>query len=103
KLGDYLPDDSTEEVDILVRNPEEKRDIGRFEQLRVKTPAGMIPMTNFASITPEEKQDTIRRVDGHRVISVYADIKEGFNLALELPKVDEELRQLPLPASAEFK
>lgn len=103
KLGDYLPDDSTEEVDILVRYPEEKRDIGRFEQLRVKTPAGMIPMTNFASITPEEKQDTIRRVDGHRVISVYADIKEGFNLALELPKVDEELRQLPLPASAEFK
>ncbi len=103
KLGDYLPDDSTEEVDILVRYPEEKRDIGRFEQLRVKTPAGMIPMTNFASITPEEKQDTIRRVDGHRVISVYADIKEGFNLALELPKVDEELRQLPLPTSAEFK
>lgn len=103
KLGDYLPDDSTEEVDILVRYPEEKRDIGRFEQLRVKTPAGMIPMTNFASITPEEKQDTIRRVDGHRVISVYADIKEGFNLALELPKVDEELRQLPLPASAEFQ
>ncbi len=103
KLGDYLPDDATEEVDILVRYPEEKRDIGRFEQLKVKTPAGMIPMTNFSSIEPEPKQDTIRRIDGHRVVSVYADIKDGYNLALELPKIDEALRKLPLPASADFK
>ncbi|UUM30164.1 efflux RND transporter permease subunit [Vibrio japonicus] len=103
KLGDYLPDDATEEVDILVRYPEEKRDIGRFEQLKVKTPAGMIPVTNFSSIEPEPKQDTIRRIDGHRIVSVYADIKDGYNLALELPKIDEELRELPLPVSAEFK
>ena len=38
KIGDYLPDDSSEEVDILVRYPNDKRDIGRFDQLRVKTP-----------------------------------------------------------------
>ncbi|MGO2319882.1 MAG: efflux RND transporter permease subunit, partial [Vibrio toranzoniae] len=41
KIGDYLPDDSSEEVDILVRYPNDKRDIGRFDQLRVKTPAGL--------------------------------------------------------------
>ncbi len=29
KIGDYLPDDSSEEVDILVRYPNDKRDIGR--------------------------------------------------------------------------
>lgn len=103
KLGDYLPDDSTEEVDILVRYPEEKRDIGRFDQLKVKTAAGMVPITNFASIVPEQKQDTIRRIDGHRVLNIYADIKEGYNLALELPKVEQELAKLALPAGVEFK
>jgi multidrug efflux pump len=103
KLGDYLPDDSTEEVDILVRYPEDKRDIGRFDQLRVKTAAGLVPITNFASIVPEHKQDTIRRVDGHRVISVFADIREGYNLALELPKVAEALNELALPEGVEFK
>ncbi|WP_440878200.1 efflux RND transporter permease subunit [Vibrio natriegens] len=103
KLGDYLPDDSSEEVDILVRYPEDKRDIGRFDQLRVKTAAGLVPITNFASIIPEHKQDTIRRVDGHRVISVFADIREGYNLALELPKVEEALKELTLPEGVEFK
>ncbi|MDW2052045.1 efflux RND transporter permease subunit, partial [Vibrio sp. 977] len=50
KIGDYLPDDADEEVDILVRYPQEKRDIGRFDQLRVKTAAGLVPITNFAQI-----------------------------------------------------
>ncbi|MEZ8099762.1 efflux RND transporter permease subunit [Vibrio bivalvicida] len=103
KIGDYLPDDATEEVDILVRYPEEKRDIGRFDQLRVKTPAGLVPITNFANIIPEHKQDTIRRIDGHRVINIMADIKEGYNLALELPKINEAVSGLDLPASVVFR
>ena len=76
-MGDYLPDDANEEVDIIVRYPTEKRDIGKFDQLRVKTNVGMVPITNFASIVPAHKQKTIHRVDGHRVISIKADIKEG--------------------------
>ncbi|MEH0675531.1 efflux RND transporter permease subunit [Vibrio scophthalmi] len=103
KLGDYLPDDANEEVDILVRYPAEKRDIGRFDQLKVKTAAGMVPITNFASIIPNHKQDTIRRIDGHRVINIFADIREGYNLALELPKVNQALASLDLPSGVEFK
>ncbi|MGF1696717.1 efflux RND transporter permease subunit [Vibrio lamellibrachiae] len=103
KIGDYLPDDANEEVDILVRYPEEKRDIGRFDQLRVKTAAGLVPITNFAQIVPDHKQDTIRRIDGNRVINIMADIGEGYNLALELPKIQQAINELGLPSGVEFK
>ncbi|MGR5193739.1 efflux RND transporter permease subunit [Vibrio rotiferianus] len=103
KIGDYLPDDADEEVDILVRYPQDKRDIGRFDQLRVKTAAGLVPITNFAQIKPDHKQDTIRRVDGRRVVNIKADMAEGYNLALELPKITAEVQQLGLPAGIEFK
>ncbi|MGP8307514.1 efflux RND transporter permease subunit [Vibrio sp. YIC-376] len=103
KIGDYLPDDVDEEVDILVRYPQDKRDIGRFDQLRVKTAAGMIPITNFAQIKPDHKQGTIRRVDGHRVINIQADIAEGYNLALALPKIATAIDKLGLPQSVEYK
>ncbi|CAH0527094.1 efflux RND transporter permease subunit [Vibrio hippocampi] len=103
KIGDYLPDDSTEEVDILVRYPKEKRDIGRFDELRVKTPAGLVPITNFAEIIPKPKQDTINRMDGVRVISVKADMAEGYNLTLELPGFEQGLSELALPDGIEFK
>ncbi|MEZ9882977.1 efflux RND transporter permease subunit [Vibrio splendidus] len=103
KIGDYLPDDSSEEVDILVRYPSDKRDIGRFDQLRVKTPAGLVPITNFAQIVPDHKQDTIKRLDGKRVVNIMADMKEGYNLALELPKIERALSELGLPSSVEFR
>jgi len=103
KIGDYLPDDSAEEVDILVRYPEDKRDIGRFDQLRVKTSAGLIPITNFAQIVPDHKQDTIKRIDGERVINIVADMADGYNLALELPKIEQALAALGLPSSVDFK
>ncbi|MFA0193953.1 efflux RND transporter permease subunit [Vibrio artabrorum] len=103
KIGDYLPDDSSEEVDILVRYPNDKRDIGRFDQLRVKTPAGLVPITNFAQIVPDHKQDTIKRLDGQRVVNIMADMKEGYNLALELPKIEQALNELGLPSSVEFR
>ncbi|MDV7105235.1 efflux RND transporter permease subunit [Vibrio sp. TH_r3] len=96
KIGDYLPDDASEEVDILVRFPQDKRDIGKFDQLRVKTPNGLIPLTNFAQIKPQPKQDTIQRIDGQRVLEIKADIKQGYNLALELPKIESQLKQLGL-------
>ncbi|WP_439148105.1 efflux RND transporter permease subunit [Vibrio sp.] len=103
KIGDYLPDDSSEEVDILVRYPNDKRDIGRFDQLRVKTPAGLVPITNFAQIVPDHKQDTIKRLDGKRVVNIMADMEEGYNLALELPKIEQSLSELGLPRSVEFR
>ncbi|MDB1124805.1 efflux RND transporter permease subunit [Vibrio algarum] len=102
KIGDYLPDDANEEVDILVRFPQEQRDIGRFDQLRVKTSAGLVPMTNFAEIKPQPKQDTIQRKDGQRILEVKADMKEGYNLALELPKIEAQLKELGLDG-IEFK
>ncbi|MGL6258405.1 efflux RND transporter permease subunit [Vibrio sp. WXL210] len=103
KIGEYLPDDASEEVDILVRYPSSKRDIGRFDELRVKTATGLVPITNFAQITPDHKQDTITRIDGERVINIQADMREGYNLALELPKIEQALSALPLPAEVEFK
>ncbi|MFA0322845.1 efflux RND transporter permease subunit [Vibrio splendidus] len=103
KIGDYLPDDSSEEVDILVRYPSDKRDIGRFDQLRVKTPAGLVPITNFAQIVPDHKQDTIKRLDGKRVVNIMADMEEGYNLALELPQIEQALSELGLPSSVEFR
>ncbi|MCG6374873.1 efflux RND transporter permease subunit [Vibrio fluvialis] len=103
KIGDYLPDDANEEVDILVRYQVQQRDIGRFDQLRVKTQVGLVPITNFASIKPDHKQDTIKRVDGRRVINVMADLNEGYNLALELPKIEQALSDLSLPSSVDFR
>lgn len=99
KIGEYLPDDTDEEVDILVRYPQSKRDIGRFDELRIKTQYGMVPITNFSNIAPSPKQHTINRIDGKRVLEVMADTAPGFNLSLELPKVQTAIDNMALPST----
>ena len=103
KIGEYLPDDTDEEVDILVRYPQDKRDIGRFDELRIKTLYGLVPITNFSSIAPSPKQHTISRTDGKRVLEVMADVAPGYNLSLELPKVQAAIDVMPLADNINVK
>lgn len=77
KVTEYRPDDSDDEVDIRVRFPYAERNLAQLNQLRIATAKGMIPMSNFASIVPASKSGTLNRVDGHRVITIKADVSKG--------------------------
>ncbi|WP_432468403.1 efflux RND transporter permease subunit [Agarivorans sp. Z349TD_8] len=95
-IGEYRPDDVDDELEIRVRFPEENRSISRLSELRVKTAYGLVPMTNFVSLEAKPKQDVINKVDGRQVLTVSADMAEGQNLSLELPKLRKQLEQLQL-------
>ena len=77
KVTDYRPDDTDDEVDIRVRFPYSERNLGQLDQLRVSTPRGMVPISNFVTIQPAPKSGTLRRVDARRVITIQADVAEG--------------------------
>ena len=71
-VGHYRPDDSDDEIEIRARYPYDARSFDRLDQLRVLTPAGNVPITNFVTREPAQKRDTISRVDGRRVLEVKA-------------------------------
>lgn len=77
KVSDYRPDDSDDEVDIIVRMPQADRDLDQLDQLRVNTAYGVVPVSNFVTRSPAPKTGTINRVDGRRVMTVKADVEEG--------------------------
>ncbi|MEM9633821.1 MAG: efflux RND transporter permease subunit [Pseudomonadota bacterium] len=63
-IGKYRPTDSEDEVDIRVRLPADERTLDRFDQLRLQTPLGLVPIANFIDRSPEEKVSSITRRDG---------------------------------------
>lgn len=77
-VGRYRPDDADEEVDIRVRFPESDRDISRLDDLRVNTPNGAVPISNFVTREARPRVDTINRRDGKRYFMVRANAEEGF-------------------------
>lgn len=89
RTTDYRPDDSDDEVDVLIRFPYEDRELSQLERLRVVTPDGAVPVANFITRRAEPKTGNIKRVDGMRVITAKADIMEG---VLANDKVNEAKR-----------
>ena len=69
----YRPDDSEDEVDIRVRFPRDYRQLEQFDQLRIPTPDGAIPLSNFVKREPQQKVTSIERSNGERILIIRAN------------------------------
>ena len=70
-------DTSDEEIEIRVRLPEEDRVLSTLDSLRVRTEAGLVPLSNFITRTPVAKLAKIDRIDQKRYFDVKADVTAG--------------------------
>jgi multidrug efflux pump len=102
-LGTYRPDDVDDELDIRVRYPESERSLSKLAELRLQTAFGQIPVSHFVTLTPMAKQSSIKKVDGRIVMTVSADMAEGYNLSLILPELEKELPNLGLDPRVTLK
>ena len=77
RLGEYRPDGSDQEIDIVVRLPAAFRNIEQLDSIRVRTALGLVPISNFVSREARPKIGILRRVDGRRVMTVKAEVAPG--------------------------
>ena len=70
-------DTSDEEIEIRVRLPEEDRVLSTLDTLRVRTPDGLVPLSNFVTREPVARLATINRVDQKRYFDVKAGVGSG--------------------------
>ena len=68
---------SDEEIDIPVRFPEEYRVLSTLDTLRVRTPDGLVPLSNFVTRQPVPKLAEINRVDRKRHFDIKAGVTDG--------------------------
>ncbi len=96
-VGRYRPDDSDEEIDIRVRFTPEARNIDQLDRLRVTTPQGPVPVSNFVTRKASQRVDKIARRDGRRVIEVRANAKEGYAANLLIDDIKSWMSEAGLP------
>ena len=103
---------SDEEIEIRVRLPEESRVLSTLDNLKVRTPDGLIPLSNFISRKPVAKLSQIDRVDQQRFFDVKADVAPDLkNDDGEIINANERIAYItnwletetPLPASVTFE
>lgn len=96
KLAEYRPDDATDELEIRIRYPVDQRNLTKLDELSIPTPSGMVPLSNFAELKPAPKTGTLQRVDAKRVITVQADMQEGYLANTQLEILRDQLANGPI-------
>ncbi|TYO89937.1 efflux RND transporter permease subunit [Oceanicella actignis] len=97
-LDTMRPDGSDDEIEIRVRYPEDQRTLATLDGMRVRTPQGLVPLSNFVSRAPEPKLGQIQRYNGERFFFVKADVAPGVNANQKIAELNEWLKTNPLPA-----
>ena len=73
-IGNYLPDDSVDELDIVVRLPVNERSFDALDNIRISTPSGLVPISNFLVRTVEPAVGNITRRNGVYAMNVAANL-----------------------------
>ena len=98
KLSTYRPDDSKNELDVRVRFPEEYRTLSQLDSLRLAKASGeTVPISHFVTREVKRPTGTIRRVDGERVLTVQAEVLEGYNVDAVTKELKAEIDEFELP------
>ncbi|MDF1794707.1 MAG: efflux RND transporter permease subunit [Thalassobaculaceae bacterium] len=101
KITDYRPNDSDEEIDVVVRYPEAYRTLEQIDRIRMETAQGLVPIDNFIERSAKPKTGKIRRVDTREAITVKADVRDGILPDNKVQELRAWLDTNPLPASVE--
>ena len=102
KVTEYRPSSTDKSVDILVRFPEDRRNLDALDELMITTSAGSVPIGNFVTRTAAAKVGLINRVAGSRVVTVTANVAEGVQSAVVQQAVLAELAKADLGEGVTF-
>ncbi len=102
-IADYRPDDTDEEVDIVVRFPAQDRTLADLQNLRVPTNAGLVPISNFVSFEPAAQSGVITRIDQARVITISSGVAPDLLPNDQTIALQTAIDDLNLPNSVSVK
>lgn len=88
-IDTYRPYFAKEEVDILLRFPEESRNINALQDMVINTLVGNVPLSSFISITPQKHIKQVNRLDGRQVIMITASTDEGVLVSDKVKEINK--------------
>jgi multidrug efflux pump len=97
KLSEYRPAGVDDAVDIRLRLPEDRRTLATLDQLRVETPQGSVPISNFVVRKAERRTSILNRIDGERTIVVQANVASDIQPSVAQLQVNEAMQKMELP------
>ncbi len=87
QVAEYRPDDSDDEIDVVIRYPVDERTLDQLDRVRIEGPDGPVPVSNFIRRAAKPAVGTINRSEQRRIMTVKADVAEGTNINARVEEV----------------
>src|SRR5690606_30233237 len=94
KVGEFQPNFSNDEFDIVLRYPQQDRNINQFTQVNIQTAYGLIPLSNFVEQIAAPLSGDVIRIDGKYRYRLTANVTEGVNATNKIQELSEQLKKL---------
>lgn len=92
KVGEFQPDFSDDEIEILLRFPQGQRHINQFTGVNIQTPYGLVPVSNFMEQRPVQRAGDVVRIDGKYRYRLTANVTEGVNANAKILELGEAIK-----------
>lgn len=93
KVGEFQPKFSNDEFDIVLRYPQQDRNIDQFTQVNIQTPYGLVPLSNFVEQKAAPLSGDVVRLDGKYRYRLTANVTEGVNATTKIQELAEQLKK----------
>ncbi len=101
-IGTYRPDDSRDELEIRVRLPEDQRSLAALDTLKLQTPQGLQPLSNFVTREVRQQVNTLYRFNAKPSIFVKANAAPGYQSFGQIQQLDGWLKSQEWPSGVSF-
>ena len=104
RISEYRPDDSEDELDVVMRFMGDQRNLDRLRELRVPaTDRTFVPLSVFAKLEPRVKGGSIERLDGQRYMYIESSLNLGVLADERIDVLRQSLIDKPLAGAVEVK
>ena len=104
RISEYRPDDSEDELDVVMRFMGDQRNLDRLRELRVPATDGtFVPLSVFAKLEPRVKGGSIERLDGQRYMYIESSLNLGVLADERIDVLRQSLIDKPLAGAVEVK
>ena len=77
KISDFMPENSDEEVDIVVKFEKSFQTLDELDRIEIESPSGPVSLSSFVQRNPVQKVGKKNRVDSLNSINIKLDVKQG--------------------------
>jgi multidrug efflux pump len=104
RISEYRPDDSEDELDVVMRFMGDQRNLDRLRELRVPAAdSTFVPLSVFAKLEPRVKGGLIERLDGQRYMYIESSLDVGVLADERIDVLRQSLIDKPLAGAVEVK